>query len=436
MGYLFNASTEKFVNSHPGAACVLFTPRWSTLSMILYLFYLATLKLSIALQPNWVMELNHEKLALQLNISVMVLCLVDTGVALLISGSTCDTVLTTLYIRATTGLDFNKENNFESSGPSIFTPTTLIIVLLSVIEYAVAEIIVNLPSLRVGFARCRRRISNHINLIGEDRHINRDNNVLPLESSAQSRPHMVPAVNNLGGHQQITHFQKTMILIKGMGFFAGAFLLLACIFVFFFELSFIILLILRIGSKLLLQCTPVYWGLVVDDVYELTKRRTAPLLASVYHYFTEDKVHLRNAERIRRVTPFRPQENGSQQEDDVPNAGTSPREARSQVNGSQISSPIAGTSTSSLRWAEKTYGAQRNENVSGKVQPDNIEAIPEKDLTSSQVLKTFKSQTNKTPGEAQPDDDSPTAGLSNTALKGSNEPNEAQIEDLVLEDVE
>ena len=104
LGNLFNAFFVEFVNSQPGAACVFFTPRWTSNSIFLYFFFLATLKLIIALKPYSLMQLNQERTALQLNILVVVLNLVDTGVALLTNGTTCDVVPATIFLRVATGI--------------------------------------------------------------------------------------------------------------------------------------------------------------------------------------------------------------------------------------------------------------------------------------------------------------------------------------------
>ena len=375
LGNLFNASTEEFVKSHPGAACVLFTPRWSALPMVLYLFYLATLKLMIALKPYWLMGLNHDRLAMLLNISTIVITLADNCLALIVNGSTCATAPATLYLLGTTGLD----NNFEPSTYTQIVPNlfvVLLIILLS-IEYAVAEIIVNLSSIRAWFTRCRARISYHINQVGEDINANRDNNVfivLPQESYGQSRQHNVPAINNFVGPQPLTHFQQMMILLKGMGFFAGLILLLVYILTYFFEISFIVLFIVSICGKLLFLCTPVYWVLVLDDVYELTKRRIMPFLTSVGHNFTDDQLNQQNIRRTRRVTPFIPKRNISPTEDDIPIAGpsnTSPKVPNKSFTKSQENRPltqddisIAGPSHPSLKVPNKSSTkAQENRSL-------------------------------------------------------------------------
>ena len=82
LGNIFNAAIKELVDSHPVTACVLFTPRWSLNSIFVSLFYLATLKLIIVLKPYSLMQLNHERAALILNISVIVFNLLDTGAAL------------------------------------------------------------------------------------------------------------------------------------------------------------------------------------------------------------------------------------------------------------------------------------------------------------------------------------------------------------------
>ena len=273
---MFNAYIEELVNSNPVTACVLFTPRWSSILMCVYLFYIATLKLVIALKPYYLMQLNQERVALQLNILAIVLCIVDTGAALLIQGSTCSALAATTDLKVTTGLEF-KENALESSSSyvDVLTIFTFTMILLTVVEYAVSEIVANFSIYKVWFSRCRERISYYF---CDDIQNNQDTSVLivlPLENYGQ--PQTPP----------LTQFQKMMKLIKGMGFFAGIFLLVAYFLLIFFKLSLIVQLTLSIGGKILLQCTPVYWVLVVDDVYEFTKRRTAPVLTSVYQYFTD-----------------------------------------------------------------------------------------------------------------------------------------------------
>ena len=288
LGYWFNASIEELVNSNPFAGCALFTPRWSTILICVYFFYLATLKLIIALKPFYLMQLNQERVALQLNILVFVLCIVDSAAALLFQGSTCNVLSAPFYLKITTGLQF-KENALDNSSSSSFL---LPIILLSVVEYAAAEIIVNFSSYKVWLLRCRERISYYI---CNDMQINRANSVfivIPLENYGQPQP------------QPLTQFQKTMKLIKGMGTYAAIFFLVANLLLIFFELSFIIQLILSIGGRLLFLCTPIYWVLVVDDVYEFTKRRTVPVLTSVYHYFTGSEVYPQNIRSQKRMTKF------------------------------------------------------------------------------------------------------------------------------------
>ena len=283
------AFVEKLVTSHPAVACVIFTPRWTSNSMILYLFYLATLKLIIAVKPYSLMHLNQEKAALHLNILAIMLCLVDTGVALLFQGSTCDAMSASLFLKITTGLEF-KEKTLDSSSSPTYVLAILIIILITVVEYAVAEIIANFSSYKMWFSRCRERISNHtLNNFDDDMHISRASSgvpVLPPNNYGQPQP------------QLLTQFQKIMNLIKGMGFFAGFVCLISCILLIFFEFSFIIQLVITTAGRLLIQCTPLYWVLVVDDVYELTKRRTAHVLSSVYHYFTDGNVSLQIKGRV------------------------------------------------------------------------------------------------------------------------------------------
>ena len=329
LGNIFNASTKEFMNSHPGAACVLFTPRWTSNSMFLYLFYLATLKLIIALKPYSLMQLNHERAALYLNISVIVLILVDTVVAVVFKGSTCDAVTATINLKITTGLEF-EENAIGGSSSSAYMLALLTIIMLTVVEYAVADIIVNLSSYRAWFVKLRARIYNHI---GE---VNSNNFVLPLDNSAQSGQHIIP-IDNFENPQPLTQFQKMLNLLRGMGFFAGFFFLLVCIFLIFLDVSLIMRLIINLGGKILLQGTPVYWVLVVDDVYELTNRRVAPILTSVYHYFAESK-HIK---RIRRVRVADESPAG----DILPISRLSTTDVRVSNKGLRDVLPIAGPST-------------------------------------------------------------------------------------------
>ena len=347
LGNLFNASIEEFVSSHPVAACVLFTPRWTSNPLTLYLFYLATLKLIIALKPYSLMQINQERAAFFLNISVVVLSLVDTGAALLFNGSTCDAVSATLFLKITTGLAFG-ENTLGSSSSAVYILALLTIIMLTVVEYTAADIIVNLSSYKAWFVRYRARMSNHNNEIREDS--NRDNDnvfiVLPPESYGQSGANTIPNINNVANPQPLTQFQKMLNLIKGMGFFTGFFFLMVCIFLIFFEIGFIIRLIINIGGKLLIQCTPMYWVLVVDDVYELTKRRVAQVLARVYHYFTEGKENQQYIKRLRRDTLSRVGD------DILPIPGSSTRDLG--VAGTiRYVLPVAGFSQAALREADK-----------------------------------------------------------------------------------
>ena len=350
LGNLFIASTENFVNSQPGAACVLFTPRWTSNSMLLYLFYLATLKLIIGLKPYSLMGLNHEKVSLQLNISVIVLCLVDTGLALLIQGSTCDALSSTLFLRVTTGLEF-EENANGSSSLSVHLLTLITVLMLTAVEYAVAEVIINLSTYKAWFARLRDRIVDHFNQSEED--INTNNRVEEdmHVSSGQSVHHINSAVNYFADPQPLSQFRQFMILIKKMSFFAVFFLLMACIFLIFFELNFIIQLIIRVGGKLLLQCTPLYWVLVVDDVHEFTKRRITPFLASVYHFFTDAQANIQNVGRqLRETKCVRVADEG--QIYVLPMAGSSTTVQRVSVEGQINNIPIVALSTTVLSVAD------------------------------------------------------------------------------------
>ena len=306
---LFYASTEKLVNSHPGVACALFTPRWVTLPIFLYLFYLATLKLIIAWKPYWVMEQNHERAALLLNISVIVLTLVDNGLAFLIKGTTCITSLATMHLLLAAGIEVN-ENTFLISPSSPYMPATLVILFLSVTEYAIAEIIVNLSTLQNLLSRFKLWGTRCSTFFNRNNQIDVENIVLDVNYSAEQPP--------------TTQFQKMMILIKGMGFFSGLVFLNTTVYLIFADnFSFVVLALQRTGVKLLLQCIPVYWVLVVDDVHELTKRRVTPFLTSVYQYLTDNKECERNKGRKGTVTPLEPQGNELQRQDDILIAGSS-----------------------------------------------------------------------------------------------------------------
>ena len=384
LGNLFNTSTKEFVNSHPGAACVLFTPRWTSNSMILYLFYLATLKLIIALKPYSLMQLNHERAALYLNITVIVLSIVDTGVVLLFKGSTCDTMTATVNLKITTGLEFS-ENAIEKSSSFAYILALLTIITLSVVEYAVAEIIVNLFSYKAWFEKFSTRISNNNNQIGEDMQINRDIIVFPNPS--QSGQHIIPNINSVSNQQSLTQFQKLTNLIKRMGFFASFFFLMVCIFLIFFEMGFIILRIITIGGKLLLHCTPVYWVLVVDDVHELAKRRVAPILTSVYYYFIEGKVKKRKKERQIRVAaaPL------STVADETPGdflsiEGSSSTDLKVSDEGPRDVFPIAGSSTKIPRIIDERPRCGHSTAVLSSKAPCVVERIKDNSFALQDLL--------------------------------------------------
>ena len=263
---------------------------------------------------------------------MIVLTLVDAGVALLVKGSTCVSMMAPLLLLATTGIQV-KENHFGSSSISGFLLADLMIILLSVADYATAEIIVNLSvtKLYAFFSRLYRACLARY----QTNFFNRNNQILP---------HNVHAINNFAEPElPLTPFKKMMILIKGMGFLAGFVFLFTIVFTLKGNLSFFIVIAIRTGFKLILQCMPVYWVLLIDDVYELTKRRVTPFLTLVHDT------------RHRKITPFIPRSNGLKPEYDVPNAG--PSTAAREVNGpiGQKAAgkfhqggdiPIAGASTS------------------------------------------------------------------------------------------
>ena len=142
-GLVMATSIENGTKTHPSLVCILGTPRWVVLPLFLYLFYLASFKLIIALKPDLFMALNHEVLATRLNISVFVLMLLDSFVEVLVKGSTCNLKIAILVIRYSAGV----ETNFDAlQKPLEFDWGLLInfcLILGTVVQYAVSEIVLN-----------------------------------------------------------------------------------------------------------------------------------------------------------------------------------------------------------------------------------------------------------------------------------------------------
>ena len=255
--------------------------------------------------------------------------------SLVVNGSTCGSRQATLFLKIKTGLEF-KENTLGNSSP-IFILAHLTIIVFTIGEYAAAEIIANISSYRAWFARFRARFSNHSNYIRENMPNNRNNNVFIVQAAENYEQRGQNLIANL---QPLTQFQKMMDLIKRISFLAGFFFLMVLIFLIFLEFNYIILLIVTMGGKLFLLCTPVYWVLVVDEVYDFTKRRANPLLTSVHHYFS----------RQRRVAPIR----GGVDERPryaLPVPGSSTRVLRVADEGTKDVLPFADPSTQVLRVA-------------------------------------------------------------------------------------
>ena len=292
-GTVFRDFSLEMIETHPSGACILASTRYVSLPMFYYLFYLSTLKLVIACKPNLFLELNPDKLVTQLNVSVCLLLIADRFAALAINGTTCNPRLAT-FIMSIVGYMPVGENllgdpsSLKNRG---FLFINFILILGTVVEYAIAEIIVKrfLSRLCKFCSQKLRALKSNLYNLGRVFRVT-DNSVEPLfnvasPESYQLNPAFNLEINNFPAPDEPSTIQKVMALLKGLGFFVG-FLLCpsTTAFLFIDELGDVLAFIIYMGFNILFQCMPLYWVLVVDSVYEFTRRRVGSLASAFFHH--------------------------------------------------------------------------------------------------------------------------------------------------------
>ena len=104
---------ESFIHSYPHYYCVLATPRPLVLSALLYLMYLACLKLLLVSQTEVFINLDHEATTTKLGITTVLLVIVNTVAELLYKGTTCNVKISMLISKTVLKVELEE---------GIFTP--------------------------------------------------------------------------------------------------------------------------------------------------------------------------------------------------------------------------------------------------------------------------------------------------------------------------
>ena len=89
IGIIFKSSLTSFITEHTELACAIASPTWIILPILLYIFYLSTSKLLIAVKPNLFLSLDHEVIALRLQIVAVFITIITLTLDAVAFGSFC-----------------------------------------------------------------------------------------------------------------------------------------------------------------------------------------------------------------------------------------------------------------------------------------------------------------------------------------------------------
>ena len=181
---------ESFIHSYPHYYCVLANPRPLVLSFLLYLMYLACLKLLLVTRVEVFIILDHETTATRLGVTTVLMVTVNTLAELLYKGTTCNAKIAMLISKAVLKVEVEE---------GIFTPVkeeplsflmVFLISLITIICYLVTFVI---KLIRKYKNVSRKQIWQHF--IRFSQCIKAEQipvNQIDLQNQIRSRPTMMP----------------------------------------------------------------------------------------------------------------------------------------------------------------------------------------------------------------------------------------------------
>ena len=138
---LFKGLALSFLQTYPNIFCTMATPRPFVMAFALYVMYLSFFKLLMTIKQNVFLNLNHEKIVLQLNIATAVIVMVLLVAEMMLEkGSYCNPKMAWMIVSLRIGLQVNVKD-FANEGNEKHLPLILIILALAFVCFAIFAVI-------------------------------------------------------------------------------------------------------------------------------------------------------------------------------------------------------------------------------------------------------------------------------------------------------